>query len=128
MSRYHKALFSIHTLLAIIVGAPLLLAPGRTLGLFDWTPIDPLITRLLGAALLALAWSSFMGARARERQQVDTLIVMEIIFTSLGAIGWLRHLVSGAWPPVIWLTFLVLVLLALAWILAYFSRRPKARP
>ena len=122
MSKYLKGLFVAHTVVAFGLGTPLLLAPGRFLELFKWAPIDPLISRLLGAALLALAWSSFQGFRAAERSQVKTVIVMEIIFTGLSTIGWLRHLTKGSWPLVVWLMFLLMVLFFLAWLVAYFKK------
>ena len=125
MTKYLKGLFAIHTVVAFILGAPLLLAPGRFLALFDWAPIDPLITRLLGAALIALAWSSFQGFRATDRSQVITIIVMEIIFTGLSTIGWLRHLTKGAWPLVVWLLFWLMVVFFLAWLIAYVQKRPS---
>lgn len=128
MSKYHRVLFVVHSVVAFLAGLPLLLAPGRTLGLFGWAPIDPLISRLLGAALLALAWSSYAGFRARSWTEVKDLFVMEIIFTSLGALGLLRHLTKGSWPYYVWTIFIVLVLFALAWVLAYFTTRPKAQP
>ena len=68
--------FLAHALLSLVFGLALLLVPGRSLSLLGWVPewvqlpdsdlsipgstfIDPLITRLLGAALLALAYLSF---------------------------------------------------------------------
>ena len=66
MSQSTKYTFLIHAVVAVIMGIPLLIIPGRFLPLFGWTEaaIDPLLTRILGAALLAFAWSSYRGWRS----------------------------------------------------------------
>jgi hypothetical protein len=115
MSKSLKYTFLIHVVVSLIFGAALLLAPGRTLGIFGWTPIDPLISRLLGAALLALAWSSYRGWGASSYEQVSVLVEMEVIFTVFGSVGLLRHLLKAWYPWYVWFVFAVLLVLAIAW-------------
>ena len=116
MSKSLKYTFLIHIVVSFIFGAALLLAPGRFLGLFGWAPIDPLISRLLGAALLALAWSSYRGWGASSYEQVSVLVEMEVIFTVFGSVGLLRHLLKGWYPCYVWSVFSILVVFAIAWI------------
>ena len=118
MSKGLKYLFLVHCVVAVLFGAPLLVAPGRFLELFGWAPVDPLISRILGAALLALAWSSFRGWQAAERVQVVRLIELEAVFTILACVGLGRHLLVASWPLVVWGVFAVLAVFALAWCLA----------
>jgi hypothetical protein len=113
MSKALRYTFTVHGIVGIIVGAPLLLAPGRFLGWLGWEPIDPIISRLLGAAILALAWSSFRGSRAAEREQ-RILVEMELVFTILGCAGLLRHLLKHGYPWMVWLTLFVLAAFAFA--------------
>ena len=115
MSKSLRYTFLIHVVVSLIFGAALLLAPGRTLGLFGWAPIDPLISRLLGAALLALAWSSYRGWGASSYEQVSVLVEMEVIFTVFGSLGLLRHLIKAWYPWYVWFVFAVLVVFAIAW-------------
>jgi len=115
MSKSLKYTFLIHVVVSLIFGAALLLAPGRTLGLFGWAPIDPLISRLLGAALLALAWSSYRGWGASSYEQVSVLVEMEVIFTMFGSLGLLRHLIKAWYPWYVWFVFAVLLVFAIAW-------------
>ncbi len=122
MSRSLRYTFLIHALVALVFGGPLLVAPGRWLQLFDWAPIDPLISRILGAALLALAYASYRGWRAAGWDQVAWLVQIEAIFTTLAAIGILRHLLVGSWPFIVWLTFALFAIFAVAWIAALAMR------
>ncbi len=116
MSKALKTTFAIHAVIAFIFGAPLLIIPGRTLGLFGWQPIDPHITRLLGAAMLALAWSSFLGYRTSDKDLQSALIQMEFIYCALGAIGLLRHILIAWYPWYFWAIFILLVIFAIVWL------------
>jgi hypothetical protein len=118
MSRSLKVLFLVHAIMSTVLGVLLLVIPGRLLGLFGWAPIDPLISRLLGAALLALAWSSFRGWRATERRQVAILIEAEAVFCVLACAGLLRHLLVASYPWYVWGTVVILAAFAIAWIVA----------
>ena len=115
MSKSLKYTFLIHVVVSLIFGAALLLAPGRFLGIFGWAPIDPLISRLLGAALLALAWSSYRGWGAISYEQISVLVEMEVIFTVFGSVGLLRHLLKAWYPWYVWFVFAVLIVFAIAW-------------
>ena len=134
-----KITFLIHAVVAALVGAPLLIIPGRFLQLVGWQAMlqaigcestDPMISRVLGAALLALAWSSFRGWRATERAQVTILVEMEVFFTVLGCVGLGRHLVErfiawGRLPGIGVLAFAVLAVFAIAWIVFLFASMRK---
>ena len=112
------------------MGVPLLLVPGRFLWRIGWQAMlqgigwqntDPFVSRVLGAALLALAWSSFRGWRATERAQVAILIEMEVVLTVLGCVGLLRQLLrlgldAGWYPAIGWTPFAILAIFAIAWI------------
>jgi hypothetical protein len=118
MSRSLRTLFLIHAVVGVIFGVPMLIAPGRLLMFVRWWPIDPIVSRLLGAAILALAWSSFRGWRADDRARVALLLEMEAVYTVLGCVGLLRHLLFGSFPFVPWLVFAILAIFAVAWIAA----------
>jgi hypothetical protein len=114
--------FLIHTVVSFVFGAAMLLAPGRFLGIFGWAPIDPLITRLLGAALLAFGWSSLRGWQSADRSQVQDLVEMEFVFTILGCVGLLRHLLIAWYPYYVWLIFGILFIFAIAWLYALIKK------
>ncbi len=124
MSKALRITFGIHAVVALLFGAPLLVVPGRFLSLFGWQPLDPHITRLLGAAMLAFAWSSFRGYRTTSSHLQQALIQMEFVFCALGSIGLLRHILVAWYPWYFWVVFLILVVFALVW-LFFLWRNPE---
>ena len=116
MSKALKITFLIHAVVSAASGLLLLVMPGRILQSLGWAPIDPIISRLLGAALLALAWASFRGWRAARREQVQMVLELEAAFATLACVGMLRHLLFAHWPLMVWLLFAVLLAFALCWI------------
>ena len=122
MSKYLKILFPVHMVVAAVLGALLLVIPGRFLGWFGWAPVDPLLSRVLGAALLALAWGSFRGWRTDNPAQARVLVEVDAAFCTLGAVGLLRHLVIANYPYYVWLLFGCLALFAVAWIIGLLKR------
>lgn len=116
MSKALKTTFLVHAVVALVAGAPLLIVPGDLLTWLGWAPIDPLVSRVLGAALLALSWSSFRGWMASDRARVAVLVETEAIFAVLACLGLLRHLLVGSWPLIPWLALAVFAAFALAWI------------
>ena len=65
MSRGLKITFLIHAIVALLFGVVLYLQPGLWATMVKWTPFDGNMTRIYGAALLALAVSSWFGYRGR---------------------------------------------------------------
>jgi hypothetical protein len=116
MSKSLRYTFLVHAVVALLFGLPLLIVPGRTLDVFGWAPIDPIMTRLVGAALLALGWGSYRGWRAAARSDVEILLQVEVVFTVLVSLGLLRHLLGGSWPWYVWTMFIIFVLFAIVWI------------
>ena len=116
MPKALKMTFLIHAIVSVVGGFLLLIVPGRTLASLGWAPIDPILGRVLGAALLALAWSSFRGWQATERAQVRIVMELEAAFTALAAVGLLRHLLFANYPLMVWLLFACFFLFAVAWV------------
>lgn len=126
MSKALKTTFLIHGIVSLTLGALMLLIPGRFLMALGWAPIDPIISRLLGAALLALAWSSFRGWRATEWAEVAILVELEAAFCVLACVGLLRHLLIASYPFIVWLDFAVFLVFAIAWVFFLVRGRAEA--
>jgi uncharacterized membrane protein len=132
-----RTTFLVHMIVSGILGAALWLVPGRTLLLLGCvedfvllpesdlsvpgtTFVDALITRLLGAALLALAFSSFQGWRAGQWGQVSRVVQLEAVFCMLGTLAFLATLIlrEHATPPLFWVLLVTLLAFTGAWGLA----------
>jgi hypothetical protein len=124
MSKALRTTFLIHAIVAVLLGALMLFIPGRFLKALNWVPIDVITSRVFGAALLALAWSSFRGWRATEWREVAILVEMEAAFTVLACVGLLRHLLFFRYPFIVWLEFAVFLVFAIAWV--FFLLRSRA--
>ena len=117
--KFTNFIFAITTL---ILGIPLLIAPGRFLGYFHWAPIDPLLSRLLGATLLGFAWAAFRIWQRADFKEAYLPIQIFTIFTIGGALGFLRHLLKGWWPPMVWMIFALLVVFSLLFSYALYKK------
>jgi len=127
MSKAVKYTFLLHALATAVVGALLFLIPGRFLSWVGWGPVEPVINRLFGAALLGLAWSSFRGWRASEWAQVAFLVEMEAIFCILACVAVARHLLLARYPLIVWLVLAVFLGFGIAWIALLATQRGRGR-
>ena len=128
MSKWLKTLFLIHAVAAAIGGLALFVVPGRALGLLGWMPIDTVLSRVLGAALLALAWGSWRGWRGATWERVALLVEVEVAFSVLTTAALLY--VGLAWR-MNWYAFGLLAVFAafaVAWVIALWQvRRARER-
>ena len=128
--------FLAHTIVSAVLGLLLYVIPGRVLVLLGWVPekyevtvggttvsapgtllVDPVITRVLGAALLALAFAGFLGWRAKQRQEVSILVSLEFVFCVLALVAFLVRIVTLglALPAIGWVLIIILLAFAVAW-------------
>jgi len=134
ISKGLRTTFLVHMIFAAIFGITLFLIPGRTLTLLGWVPemiqipqtelsapgtifVDPVISRVLGAALLGLAFSSFQGWRAQKWGEVALLVELEFVFCTLGVIAFLGgwYHMNRAMPLIGWVIMVILMSFALIW-------------
>jgi hypothetical protein len=92
MKPVQKFISYLFCVLCLFFGSGLLLAPGRFLGMFYWAPVDPHLSRIFGAALLAMAGWSANG----ESAETGLITVGEVFFTFIQR-DW-RHYWSLYYP------------------------------
>ena len=126
MSRGLKITFLIHAIVALIFGIGFFVIPGIWATMTNWKPFDAHMTRAYGAALLALAVSSWFGYRATRWEEVRILVQMEIALTVLSTVGGLWGLLFRGAPPFGWVGIVIWVVFAVAWIYFYFKRPTQA--
>lgn len=120
MVKKTKVVLLIFSVFCLLFGLPLLVIPGRFLGLFGWGPVEPLLTRLLGAALLSMSWTALRGYLTWGPNRILAMINGYLVFTILGALGFLRHLLSTSYYPfMVWFIFIFLAIWALVWGIFY---------
>lgn len=119
MSNELQSLLKLNFVTTLILGIPLLFFPGTFLNAIDWAPVDPLLSRALGAALLSMSWITFRGIRTENKQAVRLLIEMQTLFCFLSGIGILRQLLLVNYPSMVWGVFGTLVGFAIFWLVMY---------
>lgn len=128
MSKGLQRTFLFHAFLCAVVGIVMYLGPMTFLALVQWTPIDPVLTRLYGAALLTLAVSSWLGARATVLAEVHILIIMEIVFTLIGSIALIYDAFFSGAPAFAWVILAIWVPFLLAWVTFYYRTIERPKP
>jgi len=80
--------FVIHFVVDVLVAIPLLLFPQVFLNLFAWKTYDPIMTRLVGAALMGIGVESLLGRNANAAT-FRAMLNLKVIWASsaLVAIG-----------------------------------------
>ena len=115
MSKLLKTTFVVHAVLSGVLGLVLLTAPGRFLQMLGWRPIDPIVSRILGAALLALAWGDYRCWRGADQVTQTVIVQMQFAFAALAGLGVLRHLLVAYRPVLAWPLFIGCVVFAALW-------------
>lgn len=142
MPNWLRTLFLVHLIVALVSGALFYLIPGRTLTTLGWverqvklpdseltipggTFVDPVITRILGAALLALAYSSFRGWRSTNKKEVQFLVQLEAAFCVLSVGAFVAGLLfwERTMPFAGWMFALLFAGFGAAWLWALWPRR-----
>lgn len=111
--------FVAHFVADILFAVPLLVAPRAALSLFGWTTIDPLTTRLVGAALVGIGVESLLGRNA-GRESFRTMLRLKVLWSLTANAAIAVSIAEGA-PRTAWLFQLIFVVFSSVWI--YWSLR-----
>jgi hypothetical protein len=102
-----KMWFIIHFAVDYFFGIPLLIAPFWTLDLLGYTIVEPLLARLVGAALLGIGGISLL-AKDYSKETYRALLSLKIIWSLAAIVGITLSIFQGS-PP---FTFVILILFA----------------
>jgi len=122
-----RLVFLAQSIISAILGLSLWVVPGRTLiDLLRWETspgersADPILSRLLGAALLVLAFVSYRARSVEDWRQVTLLVQLLVLFCVLGVVATVGVLVFLA-PPELrlfqpgWALAVILAIFAVVW-------------
>ena len=106
--------FVIHFILDFIFAVPLILIPVQFLSLFGWTIIDPLVTRLVGAALMGIGVESFLGRNAGV-EAYRGMLNLKIIWSASATFGLLLTMLTLGSPLVGWVLVAIFAPFCVLW-------------
>jgi len=116
-----RGTFLVHLVVAAIFGVGFLLIPGTLTEMLGARTMEPSTFRLVGAALLAFAASSWLAYRQPVWGKVKIVVQIEIVWTVLGVLATLWGLMFEGLPATDWANVLILGAFAAAF--AYFYSR-----
>ncbi len=116
-----KTVFLIHAVVGTIVGLAYLLIPSQVNDLINWPTTDDAPLRLVGAAILGFAVSSWLAYRETDWEHVKIVVQMEIFWTILATIVFLWGVLFANLPAFGWVDAIVMAAFAIAF--AYFYSR-----
>lgn len=100
-----RAWFVVHFIADMLFAIPLLVAPVAFLRLFGWTAVDPVTSRLVGAALVGIGVESLLGRNA-TRESFRTMLRLKVLWSSSATAGLLASYLEGG--PTATLLFLAI--------------------
>ena len=118
-----KITFLVHFVVAVVFGLVFLLVPEMFGGMMGAPIKEPSTFRLVGAALMAFAASSWFAYRETVWDRVKIVVQMEIVWTILGVLAMLYGLIFEGLPAGDWMNVVILGAFAVAFIFFYSTRR-----
>ncbi|MFW5790389.1 MAG: hypothetical protein ACOCWE_03955 [Bacillota bacterium] len=115
VSNWLSRFFVLHFIIDMIFAIPLFFFPESFLSFFGWQAVDPVMTRLVAAALFGIGIESLLG-RNGSRESFKAMLNLKIIW-SLGAIGGL--LLSMEQSPadfIIWVVLFTFIAFNILWV------------
>ena len=113
--------FVIHFAADVLFGIPLLFFPQMLLNFFGWKTYDPIMTRLVGAALMGIGIESLLGRNA----SVDTfraMLNLKVIWASSALVAIGVGIAEGA-APTAWLFLAIFFVFWCVWVYYRMSLR-----
>jgi len=113
--------FVIHFAVDMLFAIPLLFIPHLIMPWFGWTEVDPIMSRLVGAALLGIGGESLLSRNA-SIEVFEALLSLKIIW-AVGAVVGIGLGIAAGGPALAWIFFLVFLVFLIIWM--YYYRKIK---
>jgi hypothetical protein len=115
--------FVVHFVADLLFAVPMIVAPEATLRLFGWHTVDPVTTRLVGAALVGIGGQSLLG-RGEGREVFHAMLTLKCLWSGAAVVGLATSLAQGA-PAMTWAFLAIFLIFAAIW---NYYRVTLARP
>lgn len=115
--------FVVHFVADLLFAVPMIVAPEATLRLFGWHTVDPVTTRLVGAALVGIGGQSLLG-RGEGREVFRAMLTLKCLWSGAAVVGLAASLAQGA-PAMAWAFLAIFLTFAAIW---NYYRVTLARP
>jgi hypothetical protein len=122
-----RAWFLVHAVVDLVFALPLLAAPEWTVRMLGWPAFDPLATRLVGAALLAIGAASWLGRDAGE-DGYRLMLDLKLVWAGAAVLGIVLTMASSQWPPIGWVLAALFAAFGAVWAYYRFGTRRTAPP
>lgn len=111
-----KTWFNIHIIADLLFGIPLFLIPAQLLSYlyWSWSPIDPLMSRIFGAALIGIAAFSYYCNKSNNAEVFKAALRFKSVWGSLCFLAFAYAAFTGGSPSV-WIGALVFLVFASVW-------------
>ncbi|PIN75093.1 hypothetical protein COV18_05045 [Candidatus Woesearchaeota archaeon CG10_big_fil_rev_8_21_14_0_10_37_12] len=115
--------FTIHFIADIIFAVSLLFFPEYFLSFFGFNTAEPLLARLVGAALIGIGGTSLL-MRTKSVESFQTMLTLKILWSYTAIICFVVALFQGS-PAITWLFLAIFVLFAIVW--TYYKRKLQTK-
>jgi len=123
ISNISKYIFLLHFIVALVFGLVWFLVPEYWNTLTDW-PDEIAAGRIVGMATIMVAVGCILAYRATSWDQIEILVIMELIYNILGAIGMVWNIIAIPTLPVVaWLLVGLLGLFSVLFLYVFFTER-----
>jgi hypothetical protein len=111
--------FVVHFVVDMLIGIPLLLFPEIVMPLLGWDIIDPIASRVVGAALMGIGIESYLGRNAGI-EVFRAMLNLKVIWSSSAILGIGLGLWQGG-PQAGWLFIGLFIIFWFVWV--YYWRK-----
>ena len=115
--------FVIHFAVDMLFAVPLLFFPELIMPMLGWIVVDPITSRLVGAALLGIGVESLLGRNA-SREVFQAMLNLKIIW-AFGAVLGIGLGIGAGGPPAAWLFLVIFAIFLGVWVYYRYKLRVK---
>ncbi len=116
--------FVIHFAVDIVFAIPLFFFPEVIMPMFGWRVVDPITTRLVGAALLSIGVESLLGRNA-SREVFKAMLNLKIIW-AFGAVLGIGLGIRAGGPSLAWIFLMIFGIFLGVWVYYRYTLRDKS--